>query len=915
MADTTRLLAHVIGLKSSAARVIHSQALALARRLLHEYGRAQIYEWYQASLIGKVAFDVDGKASETTAGALLAHALAGVAAFFAPDPPPRTVISSSHGGEKLSYRIYCVGVRMVIGDVKRRIIRLELDSRSGGPFDPAIYSANQKLRTTGSIKTTEDARVLKLIDEQHRDVEPTLELLLDTLVQVVEEDWPLLEEPQEAAGTTRKRASENEPREPSRPSAKRGRGLTTSGPDTPEAPLEPVEPQQAQQAIIKVTKGRVPKVQSLPDAMRIALQAQGFVNIRAKHRTPGREGYNFVCDNRTAQNPCPCCANVHDNHNFVGYEHPDHYLVRSYSSRCTPKRFVKPPVEVEPIAVPPTGDALEAVAALNMTADINSLTLGMAQTHLHLEVVQGPRETCSACNQPHAGGDCYQVTELMKRSCFTLDRLGKDFSCAGRIIWHDATFSFHVDHLVAKVGKHNEPMLAKLFLRCHEDVLVSDEHGHQVRHFRAGRWTALSDNTFKAYVAEWLRNFIVKCLTLPAYNTSKELRQLHDQLQNQGTIGAVMVEVGGLLSMLPRRDFDTDPDLLGCDNCVIDMRTTPHTVRPQRVEDYLTMSTGYDFPMEDHSEAVAEVERVMAQIYPVDEERELVQRWAGYCLLGKSSERFFLALTDRRSGSNGKSTFMKALEKALGGYALRSKDSFLYSSKHVESINAHDAGWLMFKNKRLVTIEELKPKELDEARLKDLTGGNAHRDGVRAPHAITGQRMDFVAKIVVTFNEGKCPYFDTGDGALLRRMLIVQHRSSFGGASEEPYTFPQDPDVELRLTPHGILLWMLAGLERYRRVQFRELPPQLQSWKDDLVRERDDVAQWAEEHLESGNGRILRLKEAHDSYKSHGGKLGKIKFGPRLKQHLTAPFISATTRDGATLTNFWDGIGVCDIGL
>ena len=52
---------------------------------------------------------------------------------------------------------------------------------------------------------------------------------------------------------------------------------------------------------------------------------------------------------------------------------------------------------------------------------------------------------------------------------------------------------------------------------------------------------------------------------------------------------------------------------------------------------------------------------------------------------------------------------------------------------------------------------------------------------MRAPHAITGQRMDFVAKIVVTFNEGKCPYFDTGDGALLKRMLIVQHRSCFGG--------------------------------------------------------------------------------------------------------------------------------------
>ena len=77
-----------------------------------------------------------------------------------------------------------------------------------------------------------------------------------------------------------------------------------------------------------------------------------------------------------------------------------------------------------------------------------------------------------------------------------------------------------------------------------------------------------------------------------------------------------------------------------------------------------------------------------------------------------------------------------------------------------------------------------------------------------------------------------------------------------------------------------------------------------------LAREGDDVGPWANKCLQMGEGRVLTLKEAHDSYRAHGGKLGKINFAPRLKHHLTAPFVIETHRAGAYLKNFWDGVGV-----
>ena len=487
--------------------------------------------------------------------------------------------------------------------------------------------------------------------------------------------------------------------------------------------------------------------------------------------------------------------------------------------------------------------------------DRDRLLTGMGATHLHYQLVQGTREECLACNKRHAGADTYRLGELMKHSCFTIDRVGRDFSCPGRVVWHDSTFGFHVDQLVANVGKHNAPLMSKLFMRCHEEVMLSDEHGRSVRHFRDGRWTCLSESVFRAYIAEWLRNFLVKCLTLPAYNASKELRLLYDQLQAGAAVNAVLEETRGLLALAPRRTFDADPYLLGCDNCVVELHP-PFTIRPQRVEDYITLSTGYEIPLgEEDDGGLVAAEDIMAKIYPVEEEREYVQRFYGYCLLGASPESAFLALTDRRAGANGKSTIIKFLERALGTYAMAGDKAFLYESKHVESINGHDAGWLAFKHKRLIVFEELAPRALDQSRLKEITGGNAHRDNVRAPHAVTGERLDFVGKIIVSFNESKMPQFDVDDGALLRRMIVVQHRSRFQDPpGDELYSYPRVADVEKSVPPHALLRWLLIGLARYWERGLNQAPDSVDAWRRGLVEEQDDVAQWALERLDYGEG-------------------------------------------------------------
>ena len=114
-------------LKASAREVVQIPLPSLVAKILISFGIIAFYEWLHSADVGKVYFDVDGKASELTAQALLDSALTGVRIFLdlPPDAPlPHHVICESHGGNKLSFRIFLPGYKMVIGDQKRRLERL-----------------------------------------------------------------------------------------------------------------------------------------------------------------------------------------------------------------------------------------------------------------------------------------------------------------------------------------------------------------------------------------------------------------------------------------------------------------------------------------------------------------------------------------------------------------------------------------------------------------------------------------------------------------------------------------------------------------------------------------------------------------------------------------------------------------------
>ena len=759
----------MMGLKTSAAMVDTLPIARLARRMLAEYGRGQIYEWIHAHLLCKPVFDVDGKATETTAEALLAAALAGLVTFFGGEMPKGVILAASHGGEKLSYRIFVPGYRM----------RLGLDGRSGGPFDPAIYSTNQKLRMPGSIKTPQDTRVLKLIDDQGDDVEPMLELLQATIVQAVEDEWPLLEEADNVVAV-RPRADIE----------------AVDGAGPPEQPPR--------------KRGRPCKKESIPEGHIAILRDMGFRNPRWTGTGP--KGYWFTVDNRDAEHPCPNCTCVHESCKWAFIDDPtdDVYKVKNFSARCKTKTRPKDTAQgaVEAI-IPACNDFASAVAALSLDDEQSSKLLNTA--HQCVVTVACTRPDCTACTRTH-DSQLYDCTQIVPSQCWTVRN--RDNSCPGRVFHHSNQLEGHLGPMVE--GDIDNVRLAQFFLLGNEATLhynaeirdvyrwqsAGKLHGPSSRVFR---WKKLTRESFQTFVSLWFSRAFFGIKQLPEFKKSAaKISKILARLDSH--ISHILVNIRGMLTeKCDGRVMDGNPYLLGTDNGVVNLKAVdPDTgrfttlLRDALPEDLVTRSVGYSTPkggLQDTDMAAA-VEAVFAQIYPVEEERRFFQLYGGYCLLGNHHAKGFMCLTDRRKGDNGKSTAVQLLHRALGeDYVIDNKQNLLYAT----TVNAHDSGMMAFEGKRLAIMEELSAnRTLDTSMLEQISGGTTHV-AVCPAGAHETRSMLWSAKLITVFNEGCTPKFKVEDDAFTKRMIVMPHRSFFCkddaarlAHAGKPHTFDAD---------------------------------------------------------------------------------------------------------------------------
>ena len=106
---------------------------------------------------------------------------------------------------------------------------------------------------------------------------------------------------------------------------------------------------------------------------------------------------------------------------------------------------------------------------------------------------------------------------------------------------------------------------------------------------------------------------------------------------------------------------------------------------------------------------------------PIKAERDFIAVVLGYFLTGSTSEQLWFFF--HGIGSNGKSVLITLLETLLGDYATKIPTEMLM--QHNRNSGGPAPDMLLLQGKRLVFANETKEgQRLDDARLKDLTGGD-----------------------------------------------------------------------------------------------------------------------------------------------------------------------------------------------
>ena len=373
--------------------------------------------------------------------------------------------------------------------------------------------------------------------------------------------------------------------------------------------------------------------------------------------------------------------------------------------------------------------------------------------------------------------------------------------------------------------------------------------------------------------------------------------------------------------------LDKRQNLFAFTNKICDLNTLE--IRNIEPEDMISLTTGYDYDEHIDIEIQEEFEEFLRQIYPIDDEREFIQTYFGYCLRGDHPEKILLFLTDTRNGYNGKSTIGKMICKTWGEYAISGNKELLYKrDKYFETENSHQSGKLMYEKKRIATFEELDPeRRLNNELIKEYNGSD-YKLPVRQANSSETKEMAWTAKMIMMFNGMKLPKFDIDDKALIQRMVTIQHRSKFVFTQEElddernlghEFTYLANTEIEHQLEKWKsyFFRWCLEGLKMYQEHRFNKKPQACKQWKQELLQTQNVVQEFIDRFVEKSNdtNAFIKQKDIWERYeieyreyeRNAKTKIGKHKFCQRLSEIMPNDTFKQVHWSEKTHKNVWIG--------
>jgi putative DNA primase/helicase len=241
---------------------------------------------------------------------------------------------------------------------------------------------------------------------------------------------------------------------------------------------------------------------------------------------------------------------------------------------------------------------------------------------------------------------------------------------------------------------------------------------------------------------------------------------------------------------------------------------------------------------------------------PDPELRDYFQRLCGASLVGQVKDHMLVVVYG--PGGNGKGTALGSIARTLGDYYTVPHKTLLVAQRH-ESHDTVKAS--LFRTRMAVAAESDRRVRLNEASIKELTGG----DQLRARRMYENE-WSFEPSHTLWLQTNYLPEVSGTDRGIWRRIRVLPWTSTFAGAAEDR-DLPEKLDAE----KSGILGWLVEGVARWLEVGLADdtVPTAVASATNDYREAEDIVGRWVRENgLGLSPAYTTDASELVDSWKS-----------------------------------------------
>jgi len=304
-------------------------------------------------------------------------------------------------------------------------------------------------------------------------------------------------------------------------------------------------------------------------------------------------------------------------------------------------------------------------------------------------------------------------------------------------------------------------------------------------------------------------------------------------------------------------EFDKSPDLLNCQNSVVDLRTGK--IAPHDPRQYFTYAVPIDYdPTADTGQWL---QFLLDVVGGKQEIVDYLQLSVGYSLTGHTWEEILFYVHGRTR--SGKGTFTETLLAVMGKEPLATEVDFVtFTSQRDHDTQNFDLAPLK-PCRFIVASESSKYQTFNTAKVKQLTGGNDIRCAFKHKTHFS-YRPQF--KLWLFSNESVNA--DPDDDAVWYRIRVIEFPNSYVGREDKRLKARlREPD-NLR----GVLAWAIEGAQKWYALEERGLqtPAQIQDATEKARDEVDFVQQWLDEYVEKtgDDNDQLSSEQMHISYKT-----------------------------------------------